>query len=170
MASGLGLRIRAPENTRRQRQYEAEQVALGAELVAHVDAEEAARSNSGGSEETRLQLATHHRAIMENRDRRDPSNFIGIRAEEVSPPNPFVRFGSPQIHMVSPFSYHSTTPVELNSPLPRIRFASKRMRKHKHKRTSAKKKLVPTKRFRKLNLVKLLNRTLKKIKAEKVKL
>jgi len=167
MASGLGLRIRAPENTRRQRQYEAEQVALGAELVTHADAEEAARSNSGASEEARLQLATHHRAIIENRDRRDPSNFIGIRAEDVSPPNPFVRFGSPQIHMVSPFSYHSTTPVELNSPVPRIRFASKRMRKHKHKRTSAKKKIVPTKRFRKLNLVKLLNRTLKKIKGRK---
>ena len=167
MASGLGLRIRAPENTRRQRQYEAEQVALGAELVTHADAEEAARSNSGASEEARLQLATHHRAIIENRDRRDPSNFIGIRAEDVSPPNPFVRFGSPQIHMVSPFSYDSTTPVELNSPVPRIRFASKRMRKHKHKRTSAKKKIVPTKRFRKLNLVKLLNRTLKKIKGRK---
>lgn len=168
MASGLGLRIRAPSlNTRRQKRDEAEQVALGAELVAHADAGEALRSDSGGSEDARLQLATHHRAILENRDRRDPSNFIGIRAEEVSPPNPFVKFGSPKIHMVSPLSYHSTTPVELNSPVPRILFASKRMRKHKHKRTSAKKKLVPTKRFRKLNLVKLLNRTLKKIKSRR---
>ena len=168
MASGLGLRIRAPPlNTRRQKRDEAEQVARGAELVAHADAAEALRSDSGGSEEARLQLATHHRAIMENRDRRDPSNFIGIRAEEVSPPNPFVKFGSPKIHMVSPISYHSTTPVELNSPVPRIRFASKRLHKHKHKRTSAKKRLVPTKRFRKLNLVKLLNRTLKKIKSRK---
>lgn len=168
MASGLGLRIRAPGYTDRQKRDEAEQVALGAELVAHADANEGVRSNSGGSEDARLQLATHHRNILENRDRRDPSNFIGIRAEEVSPPNPFVKFGSPKIHIVSPLSYHSTTPVELNSPVPRIRFASKRMRKHKHKRTSAKKRLIPTKRFRKLNLVKLLNRTLKKIKAKKV--
>jgi hypothetical protein len=167
MASGLGLRIRAPGNTQRQRQNQAEQVALGAELVAHANANEVMHSDSGDSDDTRLQLATYHRAIMENRDRRNPSNFIGIRAEEVSPPNPFVKFGSPKIHIVSPLSYHSTTPVELNSPLPRIGFASKRMRKHKHKRTSAKKKLVPTKRFRKLNLVKLLNKTLKKIKSRK---
>ena len=167
MASGLGLRIRAPGYTDRQKRDEAEQVALGAELVAHANANEVMRSDSGDSDDTRLQLATYHRAIMENRDRRDPSNFIGIRAEEVSPPNPFVKFGSPKIHMVSPLSYHSTTPVELNSPVPRILFASKRMRKHKHKRTSAKKKLVPTKRFRKLNLVKLLNRTLKKIKTRR---
>ena len=150
--SGLGLRISTPDkNTRTQRRHELEQIALGSELVVH----EPVRSDSGTSEDARLQEALHHRRILEG-VAGDPANFIGLRAEEVSPPNPFIRFGSPKVHMVSPLSYHTTTPVELNSPVPRIRFGSKR----KHKKRSAKKRRVSRRRS-KLNLVKLLRRTLR---------
>lgn len=152
--SGLGLRIRTPNrNTRIQRQNEAEQVALGSELVVH----EALRSDSGSSENGRLQEALRHRRILEAAAA-DPSNFIGIRAEDVSPPDPFVRFGNSEVHLVSPLSYHSTTPIELNSPLPSVRFGSKRKRKLR----SIKKSFTRRSRFKNLNLVKLLKKTLRK--------
>ena len=156
--SGSGLRIRAPNrNTRTQRQNELEQVALGSELVVHEAVPDALRSDSGGSENARIQDAFRHRRMLEAAAA-DPSNFIGIRAEEVSPPDPFVRFGNSEVHLVSPLSYHSTTPIELNSPVPRVRFGSKRKRKLR----SIKKSSTRRSRFKNLNLVKLLKKTLRK--------
>jgi hypothetical protein len=158
--SGSGLRIRAPNrNTRTQRQNELQQIALGSELVAHEDVAEALRSDSGSSENARLQDAFRHRRILEAAAA-DPSEFIGLHAEEVSPPNPFIRFGNSEIHMVSPLSYQSTTPIELNSPVPSVRFGSKSKRKLR----SIKKSFTRRSRFKNLNLVKLLKKTLRKRK------
>ena len=157
--SGLGLRIRTPNrNTRAQRKDELEQIALGSELVVNGPV----RSDSGTSEDARLEEAALHKSILE-RQAADPSKFIGLQAEEVSPPNPFIRFGNSEIHMVSPLSYHTVTPIELNSPRPRIRFGSKR----KHKKQTGKKRLTRKKRVTKLNLVKLLKKTLRKIPLKK---
>jgi hypothetical protein len=118
---------------------------------------EALRSDSGSSENARLQDALRHRRILEAAAA-DPSNFIGVRAEEVSPPDPFVRFGHSEVHLVSPLSYQSTTPIEPNSPVPNVRFGSKSKRKLRSIKKSFTRKL----RFKNLNLVKLLKKTLRK--------
>lgn len=170
--SGLGLRIRTPNrNTRTQERSQAEQVALGAELVAHEpDAHEPVRSDSGTSEDARLKQAAHHRFLLEE-SAVDPSKFVGLPAEEVSPPNPFIRFGSPEVHMVSPLSYHTLTPNQVNTSVSPIRFGSKRKRRPIYKRKGSRKlnltkilsKLINSrKKGKNINLVKLINRTLKK--------
>ena len=151
-----GLRIKSPNrNSRRQRYSEAEQIALASEIVPH----------ESENEDGRLQEALYHKMLLQEAATRDPSDYIGVVAEQVSPPNPFIRFArSPEVHIVSPLSYHTLTPNEKNSPMPRIRFGSKRKRKGSRKLNLTKvmaKFINSRKKGKNVNLVKLINRTLR---------
>jgi hypothetical protein len=158
--SGLGLKIRTPQMSHRQKQSEKEQVELGKEIVAHTEDD----NSEYDPLDRLLLLAARHKREMESRS--DPSEFIGLSIPDVSPPNPFIRFSSPIVHTVSPLSYHTLTPNNLNeeppSPVRKIRFGTKRK-----KRSSTKllpkyfKKRTMKKKF---NLVKWINKTMKKIK------
>lgn len=135
--SGLGLKIRTPQMTNRQKQSEREQLDLGKEIVAYNENE---HLNYDPLDKLLL-LAAKHKQAMESRS--DPSEFIGLTVPNVSPHNPFIRFGNSIVHNVSPLSYHTLTPNNVNeqpSPVPTIKFGTK-----SRKRSSAKlrAKLLP---------------------------
>jgi hypothetical protein len=140
--SGEGLSIRIPDRRLpRQRHAEAEEVIRSSELL--LDADETQES---------LLEAARHRALQESQ--RDRSEFLGVPAEQVSPPNPFVSFA------VSPTSTSS-------SPTPRVGGPKKQTKK------SPKRRL--TRRFTRknspqgLNLVNVVNKTLKRVSSEFLK-
>jgi hypothetical protein len=159
--SGLGLKIRTPQMSHRQKQSEREQVELGKEIVAHTEDENLEYDPL----DRLLLLAARHKREMESRS--DPSEFIGLSIPDVSPPNPFIRFSSPIVHTVSPLSYHTLTPNNLNeeppSPVPRIKFGTKRKKRSSRRKVLPKyfKKRTMKKKF---NLVKWINKTMKNIK------
>jgi hypothetical protein len=159
--SGLGLKIRTPQTTNRQKQSEREQVELGKEIVAYTENEHSEYDPL----DRLLLLAARHKREMESRS--DPSDFIGLTIPHVSPSNPFVRFGTPTVHTVSPLSYHTLTPNTVNeepsSPVRTIKFGTKR------KKRASRAKILPKYLKRrtmkgKFNLIKWINKTMKKTK------
>ena len=154
--SGLGLKIRTPQMTNRQKQSEREQMDLGKEIVAYNENE---HLNYDPLDKLLL-LAARHKQAMESRS--DPSEFIGLTAPNVSPHNPFIRFGNSTVHNVSPLSYHTLTPNNVNqenhSPVPTIKFGTKRRKRSSAKlRTKLLPKYLRRKSLKKRRLLQKLN-------------